>query len=88
MRHRRGATGPRAPDVRIVALGSVDRDALEFLLVGARAVQVGTANFLDPASSVKIVEGIGRYLAGRGIPDVNDLVGAIAPRPAPADSTG
>jgi dihydroorotate dehydrogenase (NAD+) catalytic subunit len=64
------------------------RDALEFLLVGARAVQVGTANFLDPASSVRIVDGIRDYLVEKGIPDVNDLVGPIPGRPGPADAGG
>ena len=79
-----------AMKVPVIGIGGImtARDALEFLLVGARAIQVGTANFLDPASSVKIVEGIRRYLTERGIPDVNDLVGAISGRPAPADPTG
>jgi dihydroorotate dehydrogenase (NAD+) catalytic subunit len=79
-----------AMKVPVIGIGGImtARDALEFLLVGARAIQVGTANFLDPASSVKIVEGIRDYLAERGIPDVNDLVGVISGRPAPADSTG
>ena len=79
-----------AMKVPVIGIGGImtARDALEFLLVGARAIQVGTANFLDPASSVKIVEGIRDYLAERGIPDVNDLVGVISGRTAPADSTG
>ena len=52
-------------------------DALEFILVGARAVQVGTANFIDPASSVKILDGLSEALQDMGVEDVNDLVGTI-----------
>jgi len=79
-----------AMKVPVIGIGGImsARDALEFILVGARAVQVGTANFLDPASSARIVEGIRDYLAEKGIPDVNDMVGAISGRPAPADSSG
>jgi dihydroorotate dehydrogenase (NAD+) catalytic subunit len=76
--------------VPVMGMGGIltARDALEFLAVGARAVQVGTANFLDPAASRKIVEGIAAYLQERGIGDVNEIVGTIRRRPsAPAFST-
>jgi len=74
----------------VIGMGGImtARDALEFLLVGARAVQVGTANFLDPASSVRIVDGIRDYLVEKGIPDVNDLVGPIPGRAGPSDTGG
>ena len=52
-------------------------DALEFMLVGARAIQVGTANFVDPASSIKILDGIVEVLHRMRIEDVNDLVGSL-----------
>ena len=52
-------------------------DALEFLLVGARAIQVGTANFVDPASSIKILDGLQEALEQMGIADINDVVGTI-----------
>ncbi len=70
-------------NVPVMGMGGIvsARDALEFLLVGARAVQVGTANFVDPTSSVRILDGIRDYLAGEGIPDVNNLVGALRRRP-------
>ena len=63
------------------------RDALEFMLVGARAVQVGTANFVDPSSSVKILDGISEHLRGRGMTNVNDLVGALRRDPETDFST-
>jgi dihydroorotate dehydrogenase (NAD+) catalytic subunit len=74
--------------VPVMGMGGImtARDALEFMLVGARAVQVGTANFVDPASCVKILDGIREYLERSGIPDVNHLVGSLddAPLPSPA----
>jgi dihydroorotate dehydrogenase (NAD+) catalytic subunit len=71
-----------AMNVPVIGMGGIltARDALEFMLVGAGAIQVGTANFLDPAASIKILDGIGEFLAARGIPDVNDLVGALESR--------
>lgn len=52
-------------------------DAIEFFLAGASAVQVGTANFIDPLVSLKIIEGIGDYLEKHHISSVTDLVGAL-----------
>lgn len=52
-------------------------DAVEFLLVGASAVQVGTANYIDPAAGVKIAQGIVSYCEEHHIEDVGDLVGAM-----------
>jgi dihydroorotate dehydrogenase (NAD+) catalytic subunit len=74
-----------AMKVPVMGIGGImtSRDALEFLLVGARAVQVGTASFVDPCASVKILDGMVDYLASRGIADVNELVGALAPGAAP-----
>ena len=53
------------------------QDAIEFILAGARAIQVGTYNFIDPTVSVKIVEGINEYLDRHNIESVDDLVGQI-----------
>jgi len=52
-------------------------DAVEFMLAGASAIQVGTANFIDPQISVKIVDGIQNYCERHHISDVKDLVGAM-----------
>jgi dihydroorotate dehydrogenase (NAD+) catalytic subunit len=63
----------------VIGMGGIMNatDALEFILVGARAIQVGTANFIDPAASVKILDGLSEALQHMGVEDVNDLVGAI-----------
>lgn len=63
----------------LVGLGGIMNatDAIEFLLAGASAIQVGTANFIDPAASVRIVEGIEAYMNKHHISDVNELIGAL-----------
>ena len=53
------------------------RDAVEFLLAGATAVQIGTANFIDPAITVKVAEGINDYLDRHGFASVRDIIGAL-----------
>ena len=69
----------RAVRIPVIGIGGITNaaDALEFLIAGATAVQVGTANFIDPASGIKIAEGIGRYCDENGIPDVAGLVGSL-----------
>jgi dihydroorotate dehydrogenase (NAD+) catalytic subunit len=52
-------------------------DALEFLLAGASAIQVGTASFIDPQASVKILEGIERFLSARGFSDIKEIIGYL-----------
>jgi dihydroorotate dehydrogenase (NAD+) catalytic subunit len=65
--------------VPIVGLGGIMNatDAIEFMLAGASAIQVGTANFIDPTVSVKIAEGMEAYLQRHKIKAVTDLVGAL-----------
>lgn len=67
--------------VKIPVLGmggiSTAEDAIEFLLAGASAVVVGTANFVDPAASMKIADGIAAYLDEQGFSHVNELVGSL-----------
>ena len=53
------------------------RDAVEFLLVGASAIQIGTANFIDPTVTVKVAEGIDDYLNRHGFKSVTDIIGAL-----------
>ena len=69
----------RAVKIPVVGLGGIMNatDAIEFLLAGATAVQIGTANFIDPAVTVKVVEGIEDYLQRHGMTDVNQLIGAL-----------
>lgn len=52
-------------------------DAIEFMLAGATSIQIGTANFIDPQVSVKVIEGIEQYCVSNGIDEVTDLVGAL-----------
>jgi dihydroorotate dehydrogenase (NAD+) catalytic subunit len=53
------------------------QDAIEFILAGSTAIQVGTYNFIDPTASVKIIEGIEEYLDRHRITSVTDLVGQM-----------
>lgn len=53
------------------------RDAVEFLLAGATAIQIGTANFIDPTVTVKVAEGIDDYLNRHGFKSVTDIIGAL-----------
>ena len=50
-------------------------DAIEFLLAGATAVQIGTANFINPQATEEIIQGIGKYLEKQGIASIEDLIG-------------
>ncbi|MEG6617108.1 dihydroorotate dehydrogenase [Peptococcaceae bacterium 1198_IL3148] len=62
----------------IIGMGGISNadDALEFILAGASAVAVGTANFVNPRATLEIIDGIERYLVENGIDDISDLVGA------------
>jgi dihydroorotate dehydrogenase (NAD+) catalytic subunit len=68
-----------AVKIPIIGMGGIAswQDAIEFILAGSVAVQVGTYNFIDPEASVKIVEGINDYLERHNISSVNELVGNI-----------
>jgi dihydroorotate dehydrogenase (NAD+) catalytic subunit len=69
----------KAVKVPIIGLGGIMNatDAIEFMLAGATAIQVGTANFIDPAVSVKIIKGIEEYMTRHKVNNVTDLVGAL-----------
>lgn len=69
----------RAVKIPVLGMGGIStaEDAVEFLLAGASAVVVGTANFVDPAASMKIADGIAAYLDEQGFSHVNELVGAL-----------
>ncbi|MEA5129752.1 MAG: dihydroorotate dehydrogenase [Proteiniphilum sp.] len=68
-----------AVKIPIIGMGGICnwQDAIEFILAGATAIQVGTYNFIDPTASVKIVEGINDYLDRHHISSVNDLIGKM-----------
>ena len=69
----------KAVDIPIIGIGGImnAQDALEFIIAGASAVQVGTANFIDPSISVKIIEGIKNYCQKDKIGDIKDLIGTL-----------
>ena len=69
----------RAVKIPVVGLGGIMNatDAIEFLMAGATAIEIGTANFIDPTVTVKVVEGIGEWLDCHGIADVNEIIGAL-----------
>ncbi|MBR4381517.1 MAG: dihydroorotate dehydrogenase [Bacteroidaceae bacterium] len=69
----------KAVKVPVVGLGGIMNatDAIEFLLAGATAVELGTANFIDPAVTVKVVDGINEYLDRHGFKSVKEIIGAL-----------
>jgi dihydroorotate dehydrogenase (NAD+) catalytic subunit len=69
----------RAVQVPVIGIGGImtATDALEFMLAGATAVQVGTANFLDPAAAQTIALGMEAWLVENGITDVREMIGAL-----------
>ncbi|MBR3232031.1 MAG: dihydroorotate dehydrogenase [Lachnospiraceae bacterium] len=69
-----------AVSIPVIGMGGITtgEDAVEFLMAGARAVSVGTANFRDPLASLKVAEGIRDFLVRKQISDVNDIVGIVS----------
>ena len=69
----------KAVKIPIIGLGGISnwRDAIEFILAGATAIQIGTYNFIDPAASVKVVEGINEYLDRYNFKSVRELIGNL-----------
>ena len=69
----------KAVKIPVIGLGGISSttDAIEFLLAGASAIQIGTANFIDPAISAKVAKGIVEYCERQGVSDVNELVGGM-----------
>ena len=67
------------PDLPIIGIGGIATadDALEFLVAGASAVQVGTATFYDPTASERLLDDLTRHLAGAGVARVSELVGTL-----------
>jgi dihydroorotate dehydrogenase (NAD+) catalytic subunit len=69
----------QAVKVPVIGIGGIMRamDALEFLIVGASAVQVGTANFVDPGAMIEIIDGIEAFCIEEGISDIRELIGSL-----------
>ena len=69
----------RAVKVPVVGLGGImdARDAIEFMMAGATAVEIGTANFIDPAVTVKVIDGMNAWLDAHGCRSVTEIIGAL-----------
>lgn len=69
----------QAVKIPVLGLGGIvtGEDAIEFMLAGANAVSVGTGNFIAPDQSIKIVEGIEKYMKQYNIEDINSIVGTV-----------
>jgi dihydroorotate dehydrogenase (NAD+) catalytic subunit len=67
--------------VPVIGIGGImtAEDALEFLILGAKAVQIGTANFINPHATMEVIEGIKDYLTANKIKDVNEIIGTFQP---------
>ena len=65
--------------IPVIGLGGImnGRDAIEFMLAGATAIEVGTANFIDPTTTIKIIEFMNEYCDRHGIKDINEIIGQI-----------
>ena len=69
----------QAVKIPVIGMGGImnESDAIEFLLAGASAIQIGTANFIDPTTPVKVLEGIENYMIRHRIEKITDLIGAL-----------
>lgn len=69
----------KAVDIPVVGLGGIvtAADALEFIMAGATAVQIGTANFIDPTTTIKVIEGLEEYCTRHNVQNINELRGII-----------
>lgn len=69
----------QAVKIPIIGIGGIIKieDALEFIIAGARAIEIGTANFVNPKVTIEIIEGMKKYLIENNIKDINELVGSI-----------
>ena len=69
----------KAVKIPVIGLGGISswKDAVEFILAGATAIQIGTYNFIDPTISIKVIDGVNDYLDRHGFASVRDLIGAL-----------
>lgn len=69
----------RTVKIPVIGVGGIvsAEDALQFLIAGAKAIQVGTANFINPVATVEIIEGINRFLIEEKIEDINEIIGSF-----------
>ncbi|MEG1620784.1 MAG: nitronate monooxygenase, partial [Oscillospiraceae bacterium] len=70
-----------AVKIPVVGLGGIEKweDAIEMMMAGASAVEIGTAMFYDPYAPIKVIEGINNWLVENKIQDINEIVGTVKP---------
>ena len=69
----------KAVKIPVIGLGGICnyRDAIEFFMAGATAIEIGTANFLDPAVTVKVRDGVNQWLDDHGCKNIQEIIGVI-----------
>lgn len=69
----------RAVNIPIVGLGGIMNatDAIEFLMAGATAIEIGTANFIDPTTTIRVIDGMNEWLDNHGVKDVHEIIGCL-----------
>jgi dihydroorotate dehydrogenase (NAD+) catalytic subunit len=69
----------RVAKIPVIGIGGIMKaeDALEFIIAGASAVQIGTANFINPHVTTDIIDGIETFLADRNIASISDIIGTL-----------
>lgn len=69
----------RAVNIPVVGLGGIMNaaDAIEFLMAGATAVEIGTANFIDPTTTIRVIDGMNEWLDNHGVKDVHEIIGRL-----------
>jgi dihydroorotate dehydrogenase (NAD+) catalytic subunit len=65
--------------IPVIGIGGImnAEDALEFLILGAKAIQIGTANFINPHATLDVIEGITNYLLDNKIKNINEIIGTF-----------
>ena len=69
----------KAVKIPVIGLGGISNatDALEFMMLGASAIQIGTANFVDPTVTIKVIDGMNEWLDAHGVKDIHEIIGCI-----------
>lgn len=69
----------RAVNIPVVGLGGIMNatDAIEFLMTGATAIEIGTANFIDPTTTIRVIDGMNEWLDNHGVKDVHEIIGCL-----------
>lgn len=70
----------RAVQIPVIGLGGImsAEDAIEFIMAGATAIEIGTANFVDPTVTIKVIDGINDWLDRHGVKDVHEIIGCVS----------